>query len=191
MENEADNGQPSPALAGQDRTEPDNNFSLTVQQASERYALLGHPRNPRSVRRFCQQKKLLCTEVQTDNFMMAYLINPESIDRHIQEIEETHSRTRPVTTGFIRPEPVTDRTEIPAPTVQVADSRYVQLLEKVNESQATEIKIKNEQIAALLERDRETNFLVRGLQTMLTPLLRTAPERGHDESMRDITPNSQ
>jgi hypothetical protein len=191
MENDPDYNQLRPSLAGHDRTEPDNNFSLTVQQASDRYAQLGHPRNPRSVRRFCQQKKLLCTEVQTDNFMKAYLINLESVDRHIQEIEETHSRTRPDATGFVRPEPVTDRTEIVAPIVQAADSRYVQLLEKVNESQATEIKIKNEQIAALLERDRETNFLVRGLQTMLTPLLRAAPDRGHDESMRDITPNSQ
>ena len=51
------------------------------------------------------------------------------------------------------------------------DTRYVELLERVNSAQAEEIKIKNEQIAALLERDRETNFLVRGLQTMLTPLL--------------------
>jgi hypothetical protein len=47
----------------------------------------------------------------------------------------------------------------------------VQLLEKVNAAQADEIKIKNEQITALLERDRETNVIVRGLQTMLGPLL--------------------
>ena len=152
---------------------------------------LGHPRNPRSVRRFCQQGKLLCVEVQTDNFTKAYRIDSASVDRHIQEIQETHSRTRPDMAGLDRSEPVNDRAEIVEPTAPVADSRYVQLLEKVNESQATEIKIKNEQIAALLERDRETNFLVRGLQMMLTPLLRNAPDRGHDESMHDITPNSQ
>src|ERR1700722_12647527 len=102
--------QPQPALSGQERSEPDKAFTLTVQEASERYAQLGHPRNPRSVRRFCQQGKILCVEVQTDNFTKAYLINPESIDRHIQEIEETHSRTRPDTAGFVRPEPATDRT---------------------------------------------------------------------------------
>ncbi len=35
----------------------------------------------------------------------------------------------------------------------------------------SQIATKDEQIAALLERDKETNFLVRGLQQMLTPLL--------------------
>ncbi len=34
-----------------------------------------------------------------------------------------------------------------------------------------QIKSKDKQIDALLERDRETNILVRGLQEMLTPLL--------------------
>jgi hypothetical protein len=34
-----------------------------------------------------------------------------------------------------------------------------------------QIKVKDTQIAALLERDKETNYLVRGLQTMLAPLL--------------------
>jgi len=188
---EADNAHPSPVVSGQDRTEPDSNFSLTVQQGSERYAQLGHPRNPRSVRRFCQQGKILCVEVQTDNFTKAYLIDPESIDRHIQEIEETHSRTRPDTTGFVRSEPASDRTEFVEPTVAATDLRYVQLLEKVNESQATEIKIKNEQIAALLERDRETNFIVRGLQTMLAPLLSAPADRRDDAPIRDTNPNER
>jgi hypothetical protein len=34
-----------------------------------------------------------------------------------------------------------------------------------------QIATKDEQTAALLERDKETNFLVRGLQQMLMPLL--------------------
>ena len=34
-----------------------------------------------------------------------------------------------------------------------------------------QVEVKDTQIAALLERDRETNYLVRGLQTMLAPLL--------------------
>lgn len=40
-----------------------------------------------------------------------------------------------------------------------------------------EIKTKNVQIAALLERDRETNILVGSLQRMLAPLL-GSPRRG-------------
>ena len=165
--------QPRPALSGQERSEPDKAFTLTVQEASGRYAQLGHPRNPRSVRRFCQQGKLLCVETQTDNFTKVYLIDPTSIDRHVQEIEETHQRSRPDMPGQGRSEPDSGRVENP-PTVPAEKSPYVALLEKVNEAQAGEIKIKNEQIAALLERDRETNFLIRGLQTILTPLLNSA-----------------
>ena len=56
----------------------------------------------------------------------------------------------------------------------------MELLEKVNAAQSEEIKIKNQQIAALLERDHETNFLIRGLQTMLGPLLRASSEARRD-----------
>jgi hypothetical protein len=171
MDPHADSDQPGPALSGHELPEPDRQFTLTVDEASDRYAQLGHPRNPRSVRRFCQHGKLLCVETQTDNFTKAYLIDPTSVDRHVQEIDETHSRTRPDMSGLVRPQPVTDRIEIAPSNAPAENSRYVELLERVNTAQAEEIKIKNEQIAALLERDRETNFLVRGLQTMLTPLL--------------------
>ncbi len=176
--NEISADQPGPALAGQDRLQPDKQFTLTVEEASERYAQLGHPRNPRSVRRFCQHGKIHCVETQTDNFTKAYLIDPLSIDRHVQEIEETHSRSRPDMPALGRPSPVNDRIEKPAANPPADASRYVELLEKVNAAQAEEIKIKNGQIAALLERDRETNFLIRGLQTMLTPLLGRAPDAG-------------
>lgn len=44
-----------------------------------------------------------------------------------------------------------------------------------------QISTKDEQIAALLERDKETNFLVRGLQQMLTPLL-AGPLSSHRHS---------
>lgn len=69
-------------------------------------------------------------------------------------------------------------------------SRYVAQLEKdverLNEDREflrTQITTKDQQIGALLERDRETNILVRGLQQMLSPLLgpvrRDPPEQGN------------
>lgn len=181
--------QPGPAVSGQDRPQPDRQFTLTVEEASERYAQLGHPRNPRSVRRFCQHGKILCVETQTDNFTKAYLIDPLSIDRHVQEIEETHSRSKPDMPGLVRPSPVNDRIEKPAANMPAENSRYVELLEKVSVAQAEEIKIKNEQIAALLERDRETNFLIRGLQTMLAPLLGRASDVGSPAGQQPDDPN--
>ena len=41
-----------------------------------------------------------------------------------------------------------------------------------------QINRKDRTIEALIERDRETNFLVRGLQEMLTPLLPRPPPGG-------------
>jgi hypothetical protein len=44
-------------------------------------------------------------------------------------------------------------------------------LREQNEFFRHQIEVKDTQIGALLERDKETNYLVRGLQTMLAPLL--------------------
>jgi hypothetical protein len=49
--------------------------------------------------------------------------------------------------------------------------KYVELLERENAFLRDQVNIKDQQIGALLERDRETNFLVQGLQRMLAPLL--------------------
>jgi hypothetical protein len=45
------------------------------------------------------------------------------------------------------------------------------VLRQQNEFLYRQVDVKDTQIAALLERDKETNYLVRGLQTMLAPLL--------------------
>ena len=45
------------------------------------------------------------------------------------------------------------------------------LLREQKDFYRNQVEVKDTQIAALLERDRETNYLVRGLQTMLAPLL--------------------
>lgn len=50
-------------------------------------------------------------------------------------------------------------------------SELVGLIKEENRFLREQIGVKDIQIAALLERDKETNFLIRGLQTMLAPLL--------------------
>ena len=50
-----------------------------------------------------------------------------------------------------------------------------------------QVGVKDTQIAALLERDKETNYLVRGLQTMLAPLLgRGADSHGAPQASETI-----
>lgn len=165
----AAHGLPSPDMSGHVQPNPPTPFTLTVEEAVARYAQLGHPRNPRSIRRFCQQGTIDCRKVSTSNFSELYLIDPASIERHVKEIAETfptplrdmstHDLPSPDKAGQDRPRPETK-------DQFVHDTRYVALLEKVNADQAEQLKIKDSQIASMLERDRETNFLIRGFQTL-------------------------
>jgi len=177
---------PPPDMAGHVQPQPDTQFTMTVEDAVLRYAQLGHPRNPRSVRRFCQQGTIDCRKIRTSSFSEMYLIDPVSIERHAKEISETfptvtqdiagHDLPGPDMSGHVQPRPDSK--------VEISDDRYVVLLEKVNADQAEQLKIKDEQlkikdtqIGAMLERDRETNFLIRGLQTLLG-----LPERRQSDS---------
>jgi hypothetical protein len=54
--------------------------------------------------------------------------------------------------------------------VAVLERENVGLREQ-NEFLRRQVDVKDTQIEALLERDKETNYIVRGLQTMLSPLL--------------------
>ena len=54
-----------------------------------------------------------------------------------------------------------------------------------------QIVVKDTQIAALLERDKETNYLVRGLQTMLAPLLGRGSREEDNHTFDVAAGNSQ
>jgi hypothetical protein len=115
-----------------------------------------------------------------------YLITPQSVSRHTAQNEELnvgdsvatgHAASRHVAT----PVAALPRPPTPATVTATADdmSRYVARLElEVEQAKddrdflREQIDRKDKTIDALIERDRETNFLVRGLQEMLTPLLR-------------------
>src|ERR1700692_2779925 len=73
---------------------PDSEFTLTIEDALERYASAGLPRTPRSVQRYCAKNHLECRRIETQ-FGEKYLISPASVDKHIAYIEEV----RPVAAG--------------------------------------------------------------------------------------------
>src|SRR5207253_9168171 len=79
-------------------TTPDSDFTLTIDEALERYARAGLPRTPRSVQRYCAKGHLDCRRVETA-FGEKYLISPASVDKHIAYIEEV----RPVATSRDEP----------------------------------------------------------------------------------------
>jgi hypothetical protein len=174
---------------------PDSEFTLTIDEALERYARAGLPRTPRSVQRYCAKGHLDCRRIETQ-FGEKYLISPASVDKHIAYIEEV----RPVATSRDVPRQVATTVAVEEshedPRRQAATSAdqsrpvattYVQQLEtRLGEKDGeitflrTEVSIKNDQIKDLTERARETNHLIAGLQTMLTPLLSRGDEARPD-----------
>jgi hypothetical protein len=165
-------------------TSPDE-YTLTIDEAAVRYEHAGHPRTTRTIQRYCAKGHLECLRQETP-FGEKYMITPTSVARHIAQIAELASTTsrdlsRQAAADVARP----DRKEIEkdvAPTGLdqsrhvAADDRYMSQLETENSFLKTQVAVKDTQIAALLERDHETNSLINGLQRMLAPLL-GSPDR--------------
>jgi len=162
-------------------TSPDSEFTLTIEDALERYARAGLPRTPRSIQRYCAKGHLDCRRIETA-FGEKYLISPASVDKHIAYIEEV----RPVATTVVLEESHDERRQRGATSADmsrpVATELVEQLEKRLKEKDGeitflrSEVAVKNDQIKDLTERARETNHLIAGLQKMLTPLLGRSEE---------------
>src|ERR1700722_3471420 len=82
-------------------TSPDSEYSLTIEDAAERYEHAGHARTARTIQRYCASGHLDCRRLETQ-FGEKYLITEASVAKHIAYIEEV----RPTTTGRDRSRPV-------------------------------------------------------------------------------------
>jgi hypothetical protein len=190
-------------LSRLDATNADSEFTLSIDEALERYAKAGRPRTPPSVQRYCAKGHLACRLIETA-FGEKYLITPDSVAKHISYIDEVTPKTgrdvsRQAATGRTTEGPAIDRPEVPTtsadPSRQDATgpdmSRYVACLEDENVFLRGQVSVKDTQIKDLTERARETNILIGGLQRMLSPLLGNQDRReynGHkvgDEIIRD------
>jgi hypothetical protein len=178
-------------LSRQVATSTDSDFTLTTDEAVQRYARAGLPRTPRSIQRYCDKGHLDCRRIGTP-FGEKYLITAASVDKHIAYIEEvrlaatsrdpSRQDATSVAMAVGHDEPRQETTTSPDPSRQVA-TPYVDRLESENEFLRKQITVKDDQIKDLTERARETNHLIAGLQKMLTPLLgRSANSRGDDLS---------
>jgi hypothetical protein len=174
-------------------TSPDSDFTLTIEEAVERYARAGLPRTPRSIQRYCAKGHLECRRIETA-FGEKYLIAPASVDKHIAYIEEV----RPVATGRDEPRHAAaavapavshdEQAQGPTATPDVprpVATAYVERLESENDFLRSQIGVKDDQIKDLTERARETNHLILGLQKMLTPLLGRSANPDGDATTAD------
>ncbi|MBV9862784.1 MAG: hypothetical protein JO267_11640 [Alphaproteobacteria bacterium] len=192
--------QPRPAAAS-----PDNDYSLSIEEAAERYEHAGLPRTMRTIQRYCAKGHLDCRRVEIP-YGEKYLITPASVAKHIAYIEEVRQamagRDEPrQVAGSHDPEtrasdPIeeapTGRDE-PRPTAAETEavSRYVARLVGENEFLRKQVTVKDDQIKDLTERARETNHLIAGLQKMLTPLLGRPTNSQPDERGRSYSFDEQ
>ncbi len=166
-------------------------YTVSIEEAADRYAAASFPRPIRRLQKYCARGDLECRKVETPSGEK-YLITAESIERHIAYIQETSGRAqaRPGAVGrsqilsqekdvgesasehgWTRPAAAE---RVPAqPNSSDFQGRYLEHLE-------TENKFLREQNTVLLERVKETNILTGRLQEMLTPLL--APARAGEGS---------
>lgn len=175
--------------------------TLTIHEVSARLAAAGVPRSERSIKRYCETGFLDAKKVPGptgEQWFVAPVALPKLIGdlQQWKVQQEGHSRLQPAmsgsdtpknasnaeadTAGHGRPEQAMSDKQAPTETKAAEPNasgdvvhleREVQGLREDREFLRDQIKVKDGQIASLLERDRETNILVRGLQEMLTPLL--------------------
>jgi hypothetical protein len=181
-------------------TSGDSDYSLSIEEALSRYEASGLPRNRRSVQRYCANGALDAHRIETP-FGEKFLITPASVDRHIAYIKEvrlvatSRDMSRPVAIDVAgenkddepRQQAATSGREERQATTEISMSRpvapenasltrYISRLEDENGFLRGQVAVKDGQIGALLERDRETNLLISGLQRLLAPLL-SGPDR--------------
>src|ERR1700694_6271326 len=87
-----ENQEPRQAATGSDvsrqvATTPDSEFTLSIDEALQRYTDAGLPRTPRSIQRYCALGHLEARRIDTQ-FGEKWLITPASVDRHIAYIRE-------------------------------------------------------------------------------------------------------
>jgi len=152
-------------LSGRGRTEPDtSDYALTIDEASELFADAGVPRNPRSIRRFCQKKELDCISIETPT-SRRYLISRSSVEKLIVEKQQAlrfsdahrspamagHNRLDPDVSGYNRTEPNTR-----AAAQQAADDESAETIKRL-EDETMNLRIDNrakEHVITLMRDER-------------------------------------
>jgi hypothetical protein len=176
--------------------------TLTISQVGTRLAAAGVPRSERQIKRYCETGFLDAKKIPGPSGEQ-WFVAPAALPKLIGDLQQWqmqragHDRLGPTTSDNVRPEkqhdggadtaghgrPQQAMTDQQTPDEGAGETevshqvarleREVEQLVEDRQFLREQIKVKDGQIASLLERDRETNILIRGLQEMLTPLLGT------------------
>jgi hypothetical protein len=179
----ADQGEPRPTTVSQDK------YTLSIDDAIERYKGAGIPRTRRTVQRYCSNKTLDAHAFAIP-YGEKYFITPESLERHIAYILEgeaamaDHGETRrdaalgaPETSEVVTLSEHVQFEDRNAGSVVKGADIIAMLREETTflKDQITvkdeQLAVKDRQIADQSERVRETNLLVASLHKLITPLI--------------------
>lgn len=173
--------QPRPDANADERA-----YVLTVEEALPRYEAAGHGRTARAIQKYCARGDLDCIKEDTE-YGQRYRITPASVALHLEQIEQVSQakgREQPRPDASVRPlEPAPHHEQKDEPTVReqprpdASDARFVGQLESENAflrdqiaRKDHQIEQRDNQIEAMIERDRETNILIKGLQERIPQL---------------------
>ena len=173
----------------------EHNYTLTIEEAADRYERAGLPRTHRAIQKYCAVGKLDCRKAETE-FGEKYLVAPYSIERHVAYIrsikpmnEDANVREQSRTDANVpppNPEPEqprtppanTDEQTRPVANVPPIDDRYTSSLEKQITFLQDQILVKDTQIKSLTEHSQQVNVLMQSFQRLLAPLLRSGEKSG-------------
>ncbi len=87
MDQQDASGRDEPRLAATGR---DNDYTLSLEEVAERYAKAGHARTLRTLQRYCASGHLDAQKLATVTGDK-YLVTPQSVARHIAQIQELNA----------------------------------------------------------------------------------------------------
>lgn len=182
------NEQPRP-----DANADEQAYTLTVEEAAALYEAAGHARTMRAIQKYCFRGDLSAIREQT-TYGERYRITPASVARHIEQIEQlsqAHRREQTRTAAAVRTTEIVsegDKSDGASvreqPRPDAANDRYVTQLESENaflraqnDKKDQQLERRDLQIEAMIQRDQETNFLIKRLSDGI-PMLAQPDRRG-------------
>lgn len=182
---------------------------LTVQEAVAHCLSKGLHRTPKTVRKWAMRSRnvesgsaeIVAKAQDTENGFR-WLIERASLDVKIaQEIEfDARKKAGDIETNISEPVPTSAdmfaevraletsvepmetgaHLSAPVPTSAQPNPDYLELLKTQLDRAQQQLDVKDRQIDELLERSRETNILIQGLQTSLTKVVEALPDGRRD-----------
>ena len=189
--------QPRPAANGDEQA-----YTLTVHEAAALYEAAGYGRTMRAIQKYCARGDLDAIREQT-TYGERFRITPVSVARHIEQIEQlsqSHRREQTRSAAAVRGIEIMGESDNgdgasvrEQPRPDATNDRYVAQLESENvylraqnDKKDQQLERRDRQIEAMIERDQETNFVIKRLSDRI-PMLAQPDRRGEEAQPMQYT----